>query len=65
MSIRSDRPMPVRLLWPETEPMEGNEFLGEGLIEIIVKPITGAELMRKMFNTSPQTAAQPLVTQAA
>ncbi|APX67478.1 hypothetical protein AV944_05675 [Sphingomonas sp. LK11] len=61
----SDRPMPVRLLWPETEPMEGNEFLGEGLIEIIVKPITGAELMRKMFNTSPQTAAQPLVTQAA
>ncbi len=61
----SDRPMPIRLLWPETEPMDGNEFVDEGLIEIVVKPITGAELMRKMFNTSPQTAAQPLVTQAA
>ena len=45
--------------------MDGNEFVDEGLIEIVVKPITGAELMRKMFNTSPQTAAQPLVTQAA
>ncbi len=61
----SDRPMPVRLLWPETESMDGNEFLDEGLVEMVVKPITGAELMRKMFNTSPQTAAQPLVTQAA
>ncbi|MDZ7282006.1 ATP-binding protein [Sphingomonas sanguinis] len=61
----SDRPMPVHLLWPQAEPLEGNDFIAEGLIDVIAKPITGTEVMRKMFDASPQTAARPLVTQAA
>jgi hypothetical protein len=61
----SHRPLPVHLLWPEAESLEGNNLIAEGLIGVIAKPIAGAEVIRKMFDTSPQTTATPLVTQAA
>lgn len=61
----SDRPLPIHLLWPEGERVEGNDFIADELIHVIAKPITGTEVMRKMFDALPQTAVQPLVTQAA
>jgi signal transduction histidine kinase/CheY-like chemotaxis protein len=65
IAAASDRPLPVHLLWPEAESLEGNNLIAEGLIGVIAKPIAGAEVIRKMFDTSPQTTATPLVTQAA
>jgi signal transduction histidine kinase/Tfp pilus assembly protein PilF/CheY-like chemotaxis protein len=57
--------IPTFLLWPESEPLKRNEYFASGLIEVIAKPVSGVEVMHKMFGTSPQTAATPLVTQAA
>jgi len=57
--------VPTFLLWPESDPLERNEFFGPGLIEVVAKPVAGVEVMRRMFDTSPQTAFTPLVTQAA
>ncbi|WP_322964200.1 ATP-binding protein [Sphingomonas fuzhouensis] len=57
--------IPVHLLWPDGEPLDGNDFFAQALINVIAKPIAGTEVMRKMFDASPQTATVPLVTQAA
>lgn len=55
----------VHLLLAETESLDGNDFFRQGLINIIAKPIAGAEVISTMFDAPPQIAASPLVTQAA
>ncbi|WP_314374795.1 ATP-binding protein [Sphingomonas paucimobilis] len=58
-------PMPVALLWPENEPFDRNEFLRAELMKVIAKPVAGGEVIRMLFDASPQTDQRPLVTQAA
>lgn len=57
--------VPVHLLWPETESLDGNELPAGGLVRIFAKPISGTEVIREMFDASSQSAASSLVTQAA
>ena len=59
------RPLPVALLWPKDEPPAGNDFIGAELINVITKPVAGGEVMRMIFDPSPQSDQRPLVTQAA
>jgi signal transduction histidine kinase len=58
-------PIPVVLLWSDSEPLDGNDFTDAGLIKVIAKPVAGAEVMRMMFGPSSQSDRHPLVTQAA
>ena len=56
---------PIHLLWPDAEPLPGNDLPSGGLVSVIAKPITGAQVMSRMFDASSQTAESALVTQAA
>lgn len=57
--------IPVCLLWPEAESLEGNDFSDNALVRVIGKPVAGGEVMSKLFDYSSQTAHTALVTQAA
>lgn len=66
-AILAARPesVPVVLLWPGDDSLKRNEFPAESLIQVIVKPIAGAEVIGIMFDASSQNPATPLVTHAA
>ncbi len=57
--------VPLFLLWPDADPLPGNDLPRGGLVHVIAKPIAGAEVMSRMFDISPQSPESPLVTQAA
>ncbi|MEJ8631626.1 hypothetical protein P0F65_21355 [Sphingomonas sp. I4] len=57
--------IPVHVLWPQAESLEGNDFFDSALVSFIGKPVAGSEVMSKLFGYSSQTANTALVTQAA
>ena len=61
----SGESVPIDLLWPDTDPLDSNEFLPRNLIRVIAKPVSGVEVLRMLFGASSQTGSPPLVTQAA
>ncbi|MET4895551.1 ATP-binding protein [Sphingomonadaceae bacterium jetA1] len=56
---------PVSLLWPKAEPLGESDVSAMDAIQVIAKPVAAAEVVETMFDTMPQNAAAPLVTQAA